>query len=97
MKGIFALLDMAGFVALLLWGTHMVTSGVLRGYGSALRRWMGRHLGHRPAAFGFGVLITALLQSSTATSMMAASFAASGVLGLAPGLTVMLGAMSAPP
>ncbi|WP_445144824.1 Na/Pi cotransporter family protein [Dyella sp. Tek66A03] len=92
MKGTFALLDIAGYVALLLWGTHMVTSGVLRGYGSALRRWMGRYLGHRPAAFGFGVCITAILQSSTATGLMATSFAASGFLGLAPGLAVMLGA-----
>ena len=92
MKGTFALLDIAGYVALLLWGTHMVTSGVLRGYGSALRRWLGRYLGRRPAAFTFGVCITALLQSSTATGLMATSFAASGFLGLAPGLAVMLGA-----
>jgi phosphate:Na+ symporter len=62
MKGTFALFDIAGYVALLLWGTHMVTSGVLRGYGSALRRSLGRFLGRRPAAFTFGVCITALLQ-----------------------------------
>ena len=92
MKGTFALLDIAGYVALLLWGTHMVTSGVLRGYGSALRRWLGRYLGHRPMAFAFGICITALLQSSTAAGLMATSFAASGFLGLAPGLAVMLGA-----
>lgn len=92
MNGTLALLDIGGYVALLLWGTHMVTSGVLRGFGSALRRWLGRYLGHRLSAFGFGLVITAALQSSTATSMMAASFAASGVLGLAPGLAVMLGA-----
>lgn len=92
MKGTFVLFDIAGYVALLLWGTHMVTSGVLRGYGSALRRSLGRFLGRRPAALLFGVCITALLQSSTATGMMATSFAANGFLGLAPGLAVMLGA-----
>ena len=92
MKGTFALLDIAGYVALLLWGTHMVTSGVLRGFGSALRRWLGRYLGHRLSALGFGLAVTAALQSSTATGLMATSFAASGVLGLAPGLAVMLGA-----
>lgn len=92
MKGMLGLLDLFGYVALLLWGTHMVTSGVLRGYGSALRRWLGRYLAYRPAAFAFGVCITALLQSSTATGLMATSFAASGFLGLAPGLAVMLGA-----
>ena len=92
MRGAFTLLDIVGYVALLLWGTHMVTSGVLRGYGSALRRSLGRFLGTRPAALLFGVCITALLQSSTATGMMATSFAANGFLGLAPGLAVMLGA-----
>jgi len=92
MNGTLALLDIAGYVALLLWGTHMVTSGVLRGYGSALRRWLGRYLGHRMSAFGFGLAVTAALQSSTATGMMATSFAAGGFLGLAPGLAVMLGA-----
>lgn len=92
MNGTLILLDIAGYVALLLWGTHMVTSGVLRGYGSALRRWLGRYLSYRPAAFCFGMGVTALLQSSTATGMMAMSFAASGFLGLAPGLAVMLGA-----
>ena len=95
MNGTLILLDIAGYVALLLWGTHMVTSGVLRGYGSALRRWLGRYLSYRPAAFCFGMGVTALLQSSTATGMMAMSFAASGFLGLAPGLAVMLGALSA--
>ena len=92
MNGTFAFFDIFGYVALLLWGTHMVTSGVLRGFGSALRRWLGRYLGHRPAAFAFGVCLTALLQSSTATGMMATSFAANGFLGLSPGLVVMLGA-----
>ncbi|MBB3228259.1 phosphate:Na+ symporter [Luteibacter sp. Sphag1AF] len=92
MNGTFVLLDIAGYVALLLWGTHMVTSGVLRGYGSAVRRWLGRYLGFRPTAFAFGLCLTALLQSSTATGLMATSFAADGALGLAPGLAVMLGA-----
>lgn len=92
MNGTLVLLDIAGYVALLLWGTQMVTRGVLRGYGSALRRWLGRWLGNRFSAFAFGVGLTALLQSSTATGLMASSFAANGILGLAPGLAVMLGA-----
>lgn len=92
MSGTFVLLEIAGDVALLLWGTHMVTTGVLRGYGTDLRRWLGKHLNHRLSAFTFGLIVTALLQSSTATSLMATSFAASGFLGLTPGLVVMLGA-----
>ncbi|MDC3818428.1 hypothetical protein KGZ19_09550 [Pseudomonas aeruginosa] len=37
MLGTILLINLAGAVALLLWGTHMVSSGVLRGFGTALR------------------------------------------------------------
>jgi phosphate:Na+ symporter len=86
------LLDLAGDVGLLLWGTHMVTTGVLRGYGTDFRRWLGRSLSRRMNAFLVGLALTAVLQSSTATGLMATSFAASDVIDLASGLTVMLGA-----
>jgi phosphate:Na+ symporter len=86
------LLDLAGDVGLLLWGTHMVTTGVLRGYGTNFRRWLGHSLGTRLNAFLVGLAVTALLQSSTATGLMATSFTASGMIDLAPGLAVMLGA-----
>jgi phosphate:Na+ symporter len=73
-SAIVRLLDLAGYVGLLLWGTHMVTSGVLRGYGSYLRRWLGQSLNHPLTAFLVGLVITAALQSSTATGLMATSF-----------------------
>ncbi len=47
MLGTILLINLAGAVALLLWGTHMVSSGVLRGFGTVLRNWLGRHLGNR--------------------------------------------------
>lgn len=80
MLGTILLINLAGAVALLLWGTHMVSSGVLRGFGTVLRNWLGRHLGNRWLALLAGLGITGLLQSSTATSLMAASFTASGTL-----------------
>jgi hypothetical protein len=86
------LLDLAGDVGLLLWGTHMVTTGVLRGYGTDFRRRLGSSLSRRMNAFLAGLVVTAILQSSTATALMATSFAASGILELVPGLAVMLGA-----
>jgi phosphate:Na+ symporter len=92
MSATLTLLDLAGDVGLLIWGTHMVTTGVLRGYGSDFRRWLGSSLSRRFNAFLAGLAVTAVLQSSTATGLMATSFAASGVLDLAPGLAVMLGA-----
>src|SRR6185437_9903382 len=86
------LLDLAGSVALLLWGVHMVQTGIQRGFGPDLRRWLGRALGRRLAAFAAGLGVTAILQSSTATGLMVAGFAAGGAVALVPALAVMLGA-----
>ncbi len=86
------LLDLTGGVALLLWGMHMVHSGILRAFGADLRRFLGAALGNRFSAFGVGVTVTTVLQSSTATGLLVTSFAASGMLALVPALAVMLGA-----
>jgi phosphate:Na+ symporter len=86
------LIDLAGSVALLLWGVHMVQSGIQRAFGPHLRRFLGRALDGRFRAFLAGLGVTAILQSSTATGLMAASFAAGGLVDLVPALAVMLGA-----
>jgi phosphate:Na+ symporter len=90
--GSLVLLDLMGGVALLLWGLHMVLSGVLRAFGPDLRRVLGKALGNRFSAFAAGLGLTALLQSSTATGLMTASLAADGVVSLVPALAIMLGA-----
>jgi phosphate:Na+ symporter len=86
------LLDLMGGVALLLWGLHMVRSGIVRAFGSDLRRFLGMALRNRLVAFTAGIFVTALLQSSTATGLMTASFVSSGTVDLVPALAVMLGA-----
>lgn len=86
------LINLAGAVALLLWGTRMVQTGVQRAFGPRLRVFLGHALGHRLKAFLAGIGVTALLQSSTATGLMLAGFAAGGLVGLVPALAVMLGA-----
>jgi phosphate:Na+ symporter len=86
------ILDLMGGVALLLWGLHMVHSGVVRAFGAELRRWLGVALRNRVRAFLAGALVTALLQSSTATGLMTASFVTGGSVDLVPALSVMLGA-----
>jgi phosphate:Na+ symporter len=91
-SGTLVLISLSGYVGLLLWGTHMVSTGVLRGFGAELRRALERNLSARWRAFFTGVGITALLQSSTAVGLMATSFTAAGVMALAPALAVMLGA-----
>jgi len=92
MSATLSLIDLAGAIALLLWGLHMVQSGIQRAFGPNLRRFLGRALGDRLRAFAAGIGVTAILQSSTATGLMAASFAAGGLVDLVPALAIMLGA-----
>jgi phosphate:Na+ symporter len=86
------LLQLAGCVALLLWGVHMVQSGVQRAFGAKLRSFLSRALANRVKALLAGIGVTALLQSSTATGLMVTGFAAGGLVELVPALAVMLGA-----
>jgi phosphate:Na+ symporter len=86
------ILDLMGGIALLLWGLHMVHSGVVRAFGADLRRLLGIALHNRFRAFLTGAFVTAVLQSSTATGLMAASFVTAGTVDLVPALAVMLGA-----
>ncbi|HMH96870.1 MAG TPA: Na/Pi cotransporter family protein [Bradyrhizobium sp.] len=90
--GSVVLLDLMGGVALLLWGLHMVHSGILRAFGPDLRQLLARALKNRFTAFAAGIGLTALLQSSTATALITSSFTAEGLVSLVPALAIMLGA-----
>jgi len=90
--GTIILLDLLGGVALLLWGLHMVRSGIIRAFGAGLRRFLSKAVSNRFSGFAAGLVLTAVLQSSTATGLMTASFAASGMVALVPALAIMLGA-----
>ena len=86
------LIDLAGTVALLLWGVRMVQTGVQRAFGPDLRRLLEMALRTRVSAFLAGLGATAVLQSSTATGLMVAGLASIGLVGLVPALAVLLGA-----
>jgi phosphate:Na+ symporter len=90
--GSLVLLDLMGGVALLLWGLHMVHSGILRAFGSNLRLLLAKALSNRFTAFAAGLGLTALLQSSTATGLITSSFTSEGLVSLVPALAIMLGA-----
>ncbi|MGH6948594.1 MAG: Na/Pi cotransporter family protein [Kiloniellales bacterium] len=92
MSGHELLLNIAGGVALLLWATRMVRTGIMRAYGAELRRLLGRFTRSRVNAFGLGVAVSAALQSSTATALLISSFADKALIGVAAGLALMLGA-----
>ncbi|WP_417661530.1 Na/Pi cotransporter family protein [Pseudomonas sp.] len=86
------LLNLLSAVALLIWGTHIVRTGILRVYGSNLRRVISQSMSKRWLAFLAGVGVTALVQSSNATAMLVTSFVGQGLMTLTPALATMLGA-----
>ena len=86
------LLNLLSGVALLVWGTHLVRTGIMRAYGGELRRVLGSSISNRFHAFLAGVGVTGLLQSSTATALIATAFVGQGLISTAPALAIMLGA-----
>ena len=79
-------------IALLVWGTHIVRSGVLRVFGGSLRQVLANSVSNPFTAFLAGLGVTGLVQSSSATALLAGSFVGQKLMGLAPALAIMLGA-----
>ena len=86
------LLNLLAAIALLVWGTNIVRTGVIRIFGENLRRVLAASLSNRLRAVLAGLAVTGLVQSSTATAVIISSFVGSGLVGMAAGLAVMLGA-----
>ena len=86
------LIELLGSIALLLWGLRMVRTGVMRSYGNNLKRLARRSEGRVIPALTSGLVVAALLQSSTATVLIAASFAGQGLISIGTAFITMLGA-----
>ncbi|MFZ2651575.1 MAG: Na/Pi cotransporter family protein [Burkholderiaceae bacterium] len=86
------LLNLLAAIALLVWGTHIVRTDVLRVFGENLRGVLSRSFSNRAKAMLAGVGVTGIMQSSTATCLILASFVGSGLVSTAAALAVMLGA-----
>lgn len=86
------LLNLLAAIALLVWGTHLVRTGILRVFGANLRHALTRSIRNRFTAAFSGIAVTALVQSSTATSLIVSSFVGQGMVILPLALSVMLGA-----
>src|SRR5258705_155528 len=87
MHGVETVLNVLGSVTLLLWGVRMVRTGLTRAFGAALRRGIAACSRNRFTAFAGGLGITGLLQSSTATALLVASFARRGLIALSIALS----------
>ncbi len=86
------LLNLLAAVALLVWATHIVRTGVLRLFGAGLRDLIALSVGNRAGALLAGFAVTGLVQSSTATALIVSSFVGRGLIATAAALAVMLGA-----
>jgi len=86
------LLNLLASVALLVWGTHIVRTGVLRVFGSDLRRILSKSVSSRGSAFIAGLGVTGLVQSSSATALITSSFVSQNLIALPAALAIMLGA-----
>jgi len=86
------LLNLLAAIALLVWGTHLVRTGILRVFGANLRHVLSRSISNRFTAALSGIGVTALVQSSTATALIVSSFVGQGLIALPLALAVMLGA-----
>ena len=86
------LLNLLAAIALLVWGTHLVRTGILRVFGANLRDILARSISNRYTAAISGLGVTALVQSSTATALIVSAFVGQGLVSLPLALAVMLGA-----
>ncbi|HUR88048.1 MAG TPA: Na/Pi cotransporter family protein [Ramlibacter sp.] len=86
------LLNLLAAIALLVWGTQLVRAGILRVFGANLRNVLAHSVASRWAAMISGLGVTALVQSSTATALIVASFVGQSLVTLPMALAVMLGA-----
>lgn len=86
------LLNLLAAIALLVWGTQIVRTGILRVFGENLRHVLARSTSNRFSALIAGMGVASLVQSATATCLIVASFVGKGLVATAAALVVMLGA-----
>ena len=86
------LFSLLGGTALLLYGVRLVGEGLQRAAGTRLRHVLSTLTGNRLKALAVGAGVTAVLQSSSATTVMLVGFASAGLLSLRQTIGVILGA-----
>ena len=81
-----------GGVGLFLYGMSLMSSGLKKAAAGKLRSILERATANRFLAVMVGILVTLLIQSSSATDMMVISFVNSGLMSLAQAIGVIMGA-----
>jgi len=86
------LVALFGGLALLLYGMQLIGEGLQRAAGGHLRHLLTSMTKNRLAAVGSGALVTAIIQSSSATTLMLIGFVSAGLVSFPQSLGVILGA-----
>ena len=86
------ILDLAGALAIFLFAMKLMSEGLQKYAGSKLRHILTRITGKPLSGILAGTGVTAIIQSSTATTVMAVGFAGAGLLTLAGAIAVVMGA-----
>ena len=89
---IFNVLNLIGGLCLFLFGMNLMGQALERRAGSSLRTLLGKMTGRKLAGFATGLGITAVIQSSSATTVMVVGFVNSGLLTLRQAINVIMGA-----
>ncbi len=86
------ILSMAGGLGLFLFGIRTMGDGLENAAGAKLKRMLEVLTGNRFLAVLVGFVVTAIIQSSTATTVMVVGFVNAGMMSLAQAVGVIMGA-----
>ena len=86
------ILQLIGGIGLFLYGMKYLGSSLERLAGARLEKTLEKLTGNRVAGLSFGVLVTAVIQSSSATTIMLVGFVNAGIMKLVQTIPVLLGA-----
>ncbi len=89
---IFDILTMIGGLCLFLFGMNLMGDGLERAAGSGLRSLLSKLTSNRFLGFLTGLAVTAVIQSSSATTVMVVGFVNSGLMELSQAIGVIMGA-----
>ena len=88
----FNVLTLIGGLSLFLFGMHVMGEGLEKRAGQGLKTLLGRLTGGKAAGFLTGLAVTAVIQSSSATTVMVVGFVNSGLMTLRQAIHVIMGA-----
>jgi len=89
---LFDVLTMIGGLSLFLFGMNIMGESLERAAGNSLRSLLGKLTTNRMLGFLTGMAVTAVIQSSSATTVMVVGFVNSGLLALGQAINVIMGA-----